>query len=136
MGVIIDGNERKSVVEQVEENSKYKGKLIKKGFGELKIYKKDIPCFVRVILYDIDDYPLKIHKGNGTVIDTFEYNKEGTIVDYIIMEPRTDGTSVYRVNGSSLVGNWSPYGTDDLVLSSSGGYLNYFMVIPLKVYNI
>ena len=136
MGVIIDGQERKSIAEQVEENSKYKGKLIKKGFRELKIYKKDIPCFIRVILYDIDDSPLEIRKGNGTVMDTFTYSNEGTIVDYIIMEPKTGGASIYKVNGNSLIGNWSPYGADDLVLKSIYGYTNYFMVIPLEEYNI
>ena len=129
MGVIIDGQERKSVVEQVEENSKYKGKFIR---NDLRIYKKDIPCFIRVILKDIDDSPVEICKGNGQVIETFEYDKEGTIVDYIIMEPGTNGAVVYKVNGNSLTYNWSPYGTGDLVLKSEMGYRNYFMVIPLK----
>jgi hypothetical protein len=133
MGVIINSQERKSVVEQVEENSKYKGKLVETNYyNNLKIYKKDIPCFVRLIMYDIDDSPLKICKGNGGVIDTFEYGKENTIVDYIIMKPETGGANVYKVNGNSLQGYWSAYGTDDLVLSSAGGYKNYFMVIPLK----
>ncbi len=133
MGVIIDGQERKSVVEQVEENSKYNGKLVKTSYyNTLKIYKKDIPCFVRLIMHYIDDSPLKICKGNGEVIDTFEYDKEETIVDYIIMEPETTGAIVYKVNGNSLQYYWSPYGADDLVLSSGYGYRNYFMIIPLK----
>lgn len=139
MGVIIDGQERKSVAEQVEENSKYKGKLVKTNYYSiLRIYKKDIPCFIRAILLDIrdgydEDYPgLNIHKGNGNLLDSFTPSNENTIVDYIIMEPETNGAVVYKVNGNSLTYNWSPYGTDDLVLSSSMGYRNYFMVIPLK----
>lgn len=129
MGVIINGEERKSVVEQVEENSKYKGKLVR---NDLRIYKEDLPCFIRAILKDIDDSPLKILKGNGEVMDTFTYSNEDTIVDYIIMEPGTSGAVVYKVDGNSLQYNWSPYGTDDLVLKSVYGYVNYFMVIPLK----
>ena len=133
MGVIIDGQERKSVVEQVEENSKYKGKLVKFNYYKtLRIYKKDIPCFIRAILVDIDDSPVEIRKGNGTVLDTFTYSNEGTIVDYIIMEPGTNGAVVYKVNGNSLSYNWSAYGTGDLVLSSEGGYIIYGIVIPLK----
>jgi len=133
MGVIIDGQERKSVVEQVEENSKYKGKLGEFNYYKtLRIYKKDIPCFIRLILKYIDDSPLEIRKGNGTVLDTFTYSKEGTIVDYIIMEPETNGAIVYKVNGNSLTYNWSAYGTGDLVLSSEGGYIIYGIVIPLK----
>mgnify|MGYP000920417984 CR=1 FL=1 len=129
MGVIIDGQERKSVVEQVEENSKYKGKFIR---NDLRIYKKDIPCFIRAILISIEDSPLKIYKGNGTVLDTFTESNEKTIVDYIIMEPETNGAVVYKVNGNSLTYNWSPYGTGDLVLKTEMGYDNYAMVIPLK----
>ena len=133
MGVIINGQERKSVVEQVEENSKYKGKLVKFNYYKtLRIYKKDIPCFIRAILVDIDDSPVEIRKGNGTVLDTFTYSKEGTIVDYIIREPETNGAYVYRVNGNSFTYNWSGYGTGDLVLSSEGGYIIYGIVIPLK----
>ena len=133
MGVIIDGQERKSVVEQVEENSKYKGKLVEFNYYKtLRIYKKDIPCFIRAILVDIDDSPVEIRKGNGTVLDTFTYSKEGTIVDYIITEPETNGAYVYRVNGNSFTYNWSGYGTGDLVLSSDGGYIIYGIVIPLK----
>ena len=135
MGVIIDGQERKSIGEQVEENSKYKGKLVETTYySTLRIYKKDIPCFIRAILVFIDDSPLQICKGNGTVIDTFTYSKEGTIVDYIIMEPETSGAYVYKVNGNSFQSFWSPYGADDLVLKSEMGYRNYFMVIPLKFY--
>ena len=133
MGVIIDGIERKSVAEQVEENSKYKGKLVKFNVSkELRIYKKDIPCFVRIILVDIVDLPVEICKGNGQVIERFEENMERKIVDYIIMNPSADGARIYRANGNSYTYNWSAYGENDLVLSIDGGYTNYCMVIPLK----
>ena len=142
MGVIIDGQERKSVAEQVEENSKYKGRIVKTSFSKLlRIYKKDIPCFIRAILVDIrdgydEDYPnFYILKGNGSLLDSFTPSNKNTIVDYIIMESETSGAVVYKVNGNSLTYNWSPYGTGDdkdLVLSSNLGYRNYFMVIPLK----
>lgn len=128
MGVIIDGQERKSVAEQVEENSKYKGKLL--GGRDLKIYKKDLPCFVRVIGLDIDDSPIRIEKGSGGTLKELDTDRRK--VDYIIIPYNSTGAHIYEVSGNTLIGSYTNYGQNDLVLSAWGGYEWYSMVIPLE----
>ena len=132
MGVIIDGNERKSIAEQVEENSKYKGKLV--YTTNLKIYKKDLPCFVRIMIDYLDEEDeLKIYKGSGSVV----WKTMATInrkLDLFIRESETNSNyvKVWEVSGDTLIASSWTYGNNNQVLSAKSGYDNSFMVIPLK----
>lgn len=128
MGVIIDGQERKSVAEQVEENSKYNGRFI--SGTHLVLYKKDLPCFVRVMARDIDDSPMNIKAGNGTTLYTI--NTDNVVKDLFIREYNTNGADVWEINGTTMSKKWSNYGQDNKVLEIYSGYTNYFMVIPLR----
>ena len=133
MGVIIDGNERKSIAEQVEENSKYKGRLID---GDLKIYKKDLPCFVRIMvvqLVDDDDDPdaLVIYKGVGGVWK--EMKTENKKLDLVLVNNDSGNKAeIWEVSGDTLIKSSWAYGSNDMVLRASMGYENYFMIIPLE----
>ena len=131
MGVIINGQERKSIAEQVEENSKYNPRLMS---GDLTLYKKDIPCFIRVLVWDIvnSDTPIKIKAGNGTVL--YQIKMSNLWVDYIITRWGDSGVKVY---GLSTSGNFSSKtgsnGQYDKVLEIDryGGQLVH-MVIPMR----
>jgi len=132
MGVIINGQERKSIAEQVEENSKYNPRLMS---GDLTLYKKDIPCFIRVLVWDMvnSDKPIKIKAGNGTVL--YEIQMINLWCDYIITRWGDSGVKVYRISSTS--GNFSyktgsngPY-DKVLEIDRNGGQLVH-MVIPMR----
>ena len=131
MGVIINGQERKSVAEQVEENSKYNPR---KMDGDLTLYKKDIPCFIRVLVWDIvsSERPIKIKAGNGTVL--YEIKMSNLWVDYIITRWGDSGVKVYSMNTSgnfsSKTGSNGPY-DKVLEIDRNGGQLVH-MVIPMR----
>ena len=137
MGVIIDGQERKSVAEQVEENSKYKGKLKHKV---ATLYKKDIPCYLRIIIGNASaDNPLRIRKGDSTVLT--EFTTANKIVDYIII-PRYGKARLYTISGTTWTTTDLNYNTFNwfmhIELKSPGGNDtgNYIMIIPLEGYNL
>lgn len=131
MGVIINGNERKSIGEQVEENSKYKGKFVS---GEITLYKKDLPCFVRVIVVTVygDPVPeesLYISGGNGSVL--YEMSVENKIKDLLVVEYGS-GVKVWEMNGTNLSGKSATYGQNNKALIISPSTESYCIVIPLK----
>lgn len=128
MGVIINGNERKSIAEQVEENSKYKGKLV--GTSTLKIYKKDLPCFVRVIVVTVyEDGGLTIYGGNGQFL--YEMDVENKIKDFLVVEYGS-GVKVWEMDGTNLSGKSAAYGQDNKALTIYPSMDSYCIVIPLK----
>lgn len=117
MGVIINGQERKSVAEQVEENSKYNMRI---KYDSTKIYKKDLPCLVRVMVEDTEggNSPVYIKAGNGTSLFTITSDKK--IKDLFIRRYYQDEAMLYEINGTSFTIKWSPYGQKDEVLIIEG----------------
>ncbi len=99
MGVIINGQERKSIAEQVEENRKYNPTLYS---DSLTLYRKDIPCFVRVLVWDVDSSgsPIKIKAGNGT--DLYEIKMENIWRDYLITRWGDSGVEVYSIGSDNF----------------------------------
>ena len=133
MGVIINGQERKSVAEQVEENSKYKGRFVIGTMNDtnLVLYKKDLPCFVRVIVVEVDeDYPkVMIHGGNGPLL--YEMSIANKIKDLLVMEYGS-GVKVWEMNGTNLSGKSTTYGQNNRALAIYSSAVSYCIVIPLK----
>lgn len=129
MGVIINGQERKSVVEQVEENSKYNVRFVS---SDTTIYEKDLPCLVRVMSIHTEggNMPVKIKAGNGTTL--FTITDEGKIKDLFIKRYYVDKAIIYDINGTSLTLKWSPYGQNDEALIIDTGDTTYTIVMPLK----
>ena len=130
MGVIINGQERKSVAEQVEENSKYKGRFVS---GGITLYKKDLPCFVRVIVKTVYEDPipegLTIRGGNGQLL--YEMDVENKIKDLLVVEYGS-GVKVWEMNGTNLSGKSATYGQDNKALIIYPSEESYCIVIPLK----
>lgn len=135
MGVIINGQERKSVAEQVEENSKYKGRFVGSinNSTSVVLYKKDLPCFVRVIVVTVDegeDYPgVAIYGGNGPLL--YEMSVENKIKDLLVMEYGS-GVKVWEMNGTNLSGKSATYGQNNKALQIDCSMVSYCIVIPLK----
>jgi len=133
MGVIIDGNERKSIAEQVEENSKYNGRFVR---GGIVLYKKDLPCFVRVMVATVDEDPapegLTICGGNGQVL--YEMNDESKLKDLLVVESVSGvwDMKVYDMNGTNFSGKSATYGQDNKALIIHPSTVSYCIVIPLK----
>ena len=133
MGVIINGQERKSVAEQVEENSKYKGRFIGTG-DSLTLYKKDLPCFIRVFVKYIQssEKPVQIKAGNGTVL--YDIKMSNLWRDYIIIGYGDNGVRVYEIttsgNFSDKTGSNGYY--DDVLEIYRNGASTYYMIIPLR----
>jgi len=132
MGVIIDGQERKSVAEQVEENSKYNGRFFD-GYGHIILYKKDLPCFVRVIVVTVYEDPapegLLIYGGGGQFL--YEMEVEKKIKDLLVVEYGS-GVKVWEMNGTNLSGKSATYGQDNEALIIYPAEVSYCIVIPLK----
>jgi len=130
MGVIINGQERKSIGEQVEENSKYKGRFVS---GGITLYKKDLPCFVRVIVESVEKDPepegLIIYGGNWQFL--YEMNVDCKIKDLLVVEygSRVD---VWVMDGTNLSGKPAVYGQNDEALRIYPSKISYCIVIPLK----
>ena len=130
MGVIINGQERKSIGEQVEENSKYKGRFVS---GGITLYKKDLPCFVRVIVVTVYEDPapegLLIYGGGGQFL--YEMDVENKIKDLLVVEYGS-GVKVWEMNGTNLSGKSATYGQDNKALVIYPSMVSYCIVIPLK----
>jgi len=133
MGVIINGQERKSVAEQVEENSKYKGRFVSGTNNStlVVLYKKDLPCFVRLIVVAVDeDYPwLEIYGGDGPLL--YEMTVANKIKDLLVTEYGS-GVKVWEMNGTNLSGKSTTYGQNNKALHIYSSAVSYCIVIPLK----
>lgn len=130
MGVIINGQERKSIAEQVEENSKYNGRFVS---GGITLYKKDLPCFVRVIVVTVYEDPapegLTIYGGGGQFL--YDMDIENKIKDLLVVEYGS-GVKVWEMNGTNLSGKSATYGQDNKALIIYPSEVSYCIVIPLK----